>query len=233
MNWLMIVMESVRYDQFKRTNTPNMDRIGKACRAHSTADWTLPSVTSMMTGMLPHSGLGQPIREKFMRKGMLAEGLWLPSMFQSLGYRTTAYVSVPWLKLIDRGWTEFNMGSSLYRNAKQIADDIKLQSPFFCYLHIGDTHMPYGGDIIPKDAIDGYNTGKETICDMEKLKEMQREEIAFVDIQVGRILKLAPKGTMVVITSDHGELFGEEHKFGHGCAFHEKAFEVPLIVGEA
>jgi len=34
------------------------------------------------------------------------------------------------------------------------------------------------------------------------------------------------------VTSDHGELFGEEGYFGHGPIMHEKVFEVPFIEGK-
>jgi len=34
-----------------------------------------------------------------------------------------------------------------------------------------------------------------------------------------------------VVTSDHGELFGEDGLFGHGPFIHEKVLEVPLAEG--
>ena len=35
----------------------------------------------------------------------------------------------------------------------------------------------------------------------------------------------------LVLTSDHGELFGEEDYFGHGPVAHEKLLEVPFLEG--
>jgi glucan phosphoethanolaminetransferase (alkaline phosphatase superfamily) len=37
----------------------------------------------------------------------------------------------------------------------------------------------------------------------------------------------------VIVTSDHGELFGEERYFGHGPIAHEKVLEVPFVEGPA
>ena len=42
---------------------------------------------------------------------------------------------------------------------------------------------------------------------------------------------MLPPGTWVTITSDHGELFGEDGFFGHGPICHEKVFEVPFVEG--
>ena len=34
-----------------------------------------------------------------------------------------------------------------------------------------------------------------------------------------------------IVTSDHGELFGEDRYFGHGPVMHEKVLEVPYVEG--
>jgi arylsulfatase A-like enzyme len=40
-----------------------------------------------------------------------------------------------------------------------------------------------------------------------------------------------PDDTYLVITSDHGDLFGEGGMFGHGAVVHEKVLEVPFAEG--
>ena len=40
-----------------------------------------------------------------------------------------------------------------------------------------------------------------------------------------------PPRTWIVVTADHGELFGEGGYFGHGPIAHEKVFEVPFVEG--
>ena len=40
-----------------------------------------------------------------------------------------------------------------------------------------------------------------------------------------------PENTYVIVTADHGELFGEAGYFGHGPIMHEKCFEVPFVEG--
>ena len=41
-----------------------------------------------------------------------------------------------------------------------------------------------------------------------------------------------PENTHIIITADHGELFGEEGYFGHGPIMHDKVFEVPYVEGK-
>ena len=43
---------------------------------------------------------------------------------------------------------------------------------------------------------------------------------------------LVPKNTTIIVTADHGELFGEAGYFGHGPIMHDKCFEVPYLEGK-
>ena len=59
--------------------------------------------------------------------------------------------------------------------------------------------------------------------------------IAALDIEIGRLLDaLDARGslenTLVVITSDHGEHFGDRGLFGHGNSLYHPLIDVPLIV---
>jgi choline-sulfatase len=60
-------------------------------------------------------------------------------------------------------------------------------------------------------------------------------EVAFVDEHVGRVLSALEqsplgKSTAVIVTSDHGEAFGEHGMIRHGFELWEELTRVPLIV---
>jgi len=60
-------------------------------------------------------------------------------------------------------------------------------------------------------------------------------EIAYMDAQLGRLLDAvaaSPHGaeTLVVITADHGESFGEHYYVSHGAHLYEDNVRVPLLV---
>ncbi len=63
------------------------------------------------------------------------------------------------------------------------------------------------------------------------LKERQVEAVRYLDQVVERLFNMVPKNTWIIVTSDHGELFGEEGYFGHGPIHHDKVFEVPFVEG--
>ena len=55
--------------------------------------------------------------------------------------------------------------------------------------------------------------------------------LEYLDGVFAALFDALPAGTWVVVTSDHGELFGEDRFFGHGPIAHEKVFEVPFVEG--
>ena len=46
-----------------------------------------------------------------------------------------------------------------------------------------------------------------------------------------RLYDVVPPRTWIIVTSDHGELFGEGGYFGHGPIVHDKVLEVPFVEG--
>ena len=67
---------------------------------------------------------------------------------------------------------------------------------------------------------------------LKTLRSRQIEAVRYLDGVIEELFDMAPKNTYITITSDHGELFGEDGYFGHGPVQHEKVMEVPFIEGK-
>lgn len=70
--------------------------------------------------------------------------------------------------------------------------------------------------------------------DAQRFRELYFGEISQLDAAFGRLLRAMdrlgpPDNTLVVFTSDHGEMAGARAKFGKGV-MHEEALHIPLIV---
>jgi arylsulfatase A-like enzyme len=63
------------------------------------------------------------------------------------------------------------------------------------------------------------------------IRHMYRANLATVDRTLGPILELArADGTLLVVTSDHGEGLGEHGFYGHGPSVFRENLHIPLIV---
>jgi arylsulfatase len=124
---------------------------------------------------------------------------------------------------------------------------------FFAYLHYREPHWPYdpeppfntlfGPDApIPRDLRNevGFfvavnNRRRETTPDeADHIVRLYDGNLAFVDQELGFLRRsLESLGlwerTVVIVTADHGECFGEDGYWGHGVN-HPKVFEVPLSI---
>lgn len=115
--------------------------------------------------------------------------------------------------------------------------------PFFLWVHYMDVHAPY----IPPDAYMAelmtaheiehlhellvYRQNELSAHDVEMIISLYDAEIQYVDHAVHWLLDHIPlDNTLVIITSDHGDEFGEHGEFLHGPKLYDELLHVPLII---
>ena len=67
---------------------------------------------------------------------------------------------------------------------------------------------------------------------LDQLRERQIDTVRYLDGVFEQLYDQVPKNTHIIVTADHGELFGELGYFGHGPIMHDKCFEVPYLEGK-
>ncbi|MCC6316275.1 MAG: sulfatase [Gemmatimonadaceae bacterium] len=97
--------------------------------------------------------------------------------------------------------------------------------PFFAFLNLFDAHDPYDPPA-PWDA---------KFPQAPKRLGLYEGGVAYMDSELGRLTRaLAQRGlldnTIIVVTSDHGEMFGEHGMTNHGHALYMPLIHVPLVV---
>ncbi|WP_135820724.1 sulfatase [Halostella litorea] len=136
--------------------------------------------------------------------------------------------------------------------------DLADEQPFFAYVHYNEPHRPYypprpyldrytdGIGVSASEAAEiamrvhedtdgiiarGYDLSAE---EERALVAMYDAEIAYTDEMVGRLVdhvrSLDLGDTVVVVTADHGELFGERGLLAHRVALNDAVTHVPLVV---
>jgi membrane-anchored protein YejM (alkaline phosphatase superfamily) len=86
----------------------------------------------------------------------------------------------------------------------------------------------------PEGQAPGAKLQRRTPFTRKRLAELrlrQVEAVRHLDTVIEELLDLVPTNTYITVTSDHGELFGEDGYFGHGPIQHDKVFEVPFVEG--
>ena len=190
----------------------------------------------------------------------LVPGLWFPEMLRNtLGYHTGARVSLPVLNPktgINRAFDSFQLMDS-HNDMRAMIPTLKFtdERPSFYLMNVGETHYPYAKpdeDSSMWPRISGVNgvfkkmgaqvdsANPEFKEDFEffdqdkldQLKDRQIDTVRYLDGVFEELFDTVPKDTHIVVTADHGELFGEAGYFGHGPIMHEKCFEVPYLEGK-
>lgn len=146
------------------------------------------------------------------------------------------------------GGADYTKASNINEQALTWLDDIT--EPFFLWVHYMDVHYPfYPPDEFVKQAghepvstsraisLNGLmQENPETLsnADIRDLRSLYEGDVRYTDHHLGRLLdglraQGHDDGTAVVVTSDHGELFGEHGLFGHPPSVHNESVAVPLV----
>jgi arylsulfatase A-like enzyme len=125
--------------------------------------------------------------------------------------------------------------------------------PFFLYLHLLPPHAPYDPpepfagkfqDPTYRGRFDGsmepvidvmLARGNANQDDLRNLRLAYLENLAYADEQLGRLhAGLSERGllgrTLLIVSSDHGEAFGEHGQVFHGSNLYDEQLHVPLLV---
>ncbi len=134
---------------------------------------------------------------------------------------------------IDRIWKRISPAGSMdspYINAlaRKYLDKNYGKDSFFLWLHYMDVHGPYWGDLRPAKVAKG-----EEEFDKEKYLTGYYKSIKHFDLYFKDLINyLEEKGvledTMIVLTSDHGELFGEHGMTSHPGKLFDELLHIPL-----
>ena len=240
---VLVSIDTLRSDRlpaygYTRVKTPNLDRFAADAwlfeKAWAPTPMTLPSHTTMLTGMLPPEH-GVRSNSGFVFRGEAHPSL--PRLLKAQGYATGAAVSTYVLRretglgaLFD--WYEdslpTNPGVATVRYQRPGATTLSFAKewvsahaggPFFLFFHIFEPHVPY-------EPAEPFRT---------EYGATYEGEVATADAIVGALLDhLRSLGVyekaIVVVTSDHGEGLGDHGEQQHSFLLYREAIQVPLLV---
>jgi arylsulfatase A-like enzyme/Tfp pilus assembly protein PilF len=234
---LLVTLDTTRADSIgpgATVETPAFNRLVSKGRrftqAYATVPETLPSHSSMMTGLYP-AGHGVHENARFLsdRQPVAAAALG------EAGYRTSAFVSSFVLARrfgLARGFEVYDdelAGGMAERSSRETTDRALAHlaqaagtEPLFMWVHYFDAHAPYEP---PEPFRSRY------------LGQPYRAEVAAMDEQLGRLVeafdaRVSARGgvSAIVIASDHGEGLGDHGEALHGQLLYQSTMLVPLVV---
>jgi arylsulfatase A-like enzyme len=219
--------------------TPNLDALAKQSviyeTARTTAPITLPSHSSMMTGLYP---VRHTVRDNGVNP-LPASALTIAERARAAGFQTGAVVAAA---VLDSSWG-IGQGFEFFDSRAQDIDLARVRipdrparevvavaqdwlrkrdptRPFFLWVHFFDPHAPYE----PPPQFLAQANGDEYLG-----------EVASMDHAIGSLIdELREDGTLdrtlVVVVADHGESLGQHGEPTHAVFCYEPTIRVPLLV---
>ena len=240
-NLLLISIDTCRPDYLScygnpdRT-TPNIDALAAEGilyqNAISPIPITLPAHSSMLTGTNPpHHGVHDNLDYY-----LTQDHVTLAELLRDHGLTTGAFISAFVLDSqfgLDQGFqtyddqfVEARVAVNIRERKGQEASQVALKwlnshqsEPFFLFLHYYDPHFEYD----PPAPFAAQFT------------DPYAGEIAYVDACLGQVIERLKQlqlydSTLIIVTSDHGEMLGEHGEGEHSFFIYQSAIRVPLII---
>lgn len=246
LNVILITLDTTRADRlgtygYSKGLTEILDQYAEQGvvfeRAYAPVPLTLPSHTTMLTGLYPpEHGL------RVNGSGTLGrDAPLLPDILKRRGYDTGAFLAAFVLHSkfgLNRGFDVYDddlsdskpdgehsferrrLGIKVVDSALNWLEQ-RAAKPFFCWIHLYDAHAP-------------YNDRPELFGG--QFKEQPYDAGIAVEVQqVARVLQFLKDRklddhTLVVIVGDHGEGLGEHGEEEHGNLLYDSTVRVPLVV---
>ena len=241
---LLITLDTTRADALscygeRADTTPALDELAREGtlfeRAFTVAPITLTAHTTLLTGLYPprhglrDNGIG----------ALDASAHTLAEAARAAGIQTAAFVGAVVLDkafALDQGFETYDgppaqrstSGHPFERPARAVVDNAlawlgqrERARPFFLWLHVYDAHHP-------------YTPQRELPAQANEL-ERYLAEVSEVDAELGRVFaalraEAALDTTLVCVTADHGEAFGEHQEITHGAFAWNPTLHVPLLL---
>ena len=245
MNVILLVVDAMRadmpWDGYERDIAPNLTKLHAKSvsyeRGYSISSYTSKSVGGLLSGQYPSS----LVRTSPFFTLYKDENVFMAEVLQQHGIRTLgAHAHMYHLKAAG-----FHQGFDVWRMVPGIdwdfnkdpyitapshtklineihADPLNTSGQFFAYYHYMDPHHVYNTHAIaPKFG--------------NKARDKYDGEIWFADYHIQQMLEFVeqqPWGdrTAIIVTSDHGEAFGERSFWQHAYELYEVLIRVPLFV---
>lgn len=242
-NVLLVTMDTTRADRigcygYQGVRTPILDGLADEGvlfeNAYSPAVMTLPSHTTIMSGLLP------PAHGVRINGGSMVrpEVETLAEILRAAGYKTGAAVSAVVLDSmfgLDQGFEHYddNLPESgphdiffAQRPAGAVTDAALAwlagarASRWFLWAHYFDPHTPFQP---PSPFREQYGPGS------------YEGEIAYMDSEIGRLLagvdELGARDrTIVIVVGDHGEGLRDHGEMSHGVFVYDETARVPMLM---
>ncbi|HEV2316604.1 MAG TPA: sulfatase-like hydrolase/transferase [Thermoplasmata archaeon] len=194
--------------------------------------------------------VGSAVAERFLRNRMKSASYWAAVYLARYpGFWDLGTHVVHRMRHGDAGppprmapWLEPTLGRWLA--------DVPPEQPAYCFINLLDAHEPYLSDLGEPSSASGWwdyartrqdrlgwvsGEWKPTAPEFQRLHELYRGTLRLLDRRLRAIVEEFRKAgrwdnTLLVLTSDHGQAFGEHGTLFHITSIDEPELRIPLLV---
>ena len=242
---LLITIDSLRADMpwagYSRPIAPYLTALSEHAtvytRAYSASSYTAKSVATLMSGRFPST----LYRDGLFFAKYSAANVFLAEILSERGIHTLGWHSHLYFahgKGLDQGFSDWRLVPGIAFDPEtdnnitsdkmtalgeeMLGSEKNTSGQFFAWAHYMDPH-------------DQYQKHPESPDFGKKNRDRYDSEVWFTDFWVGKLIEWAKtqpwwSRTVLIVSADHGEAFGEHGMYKHAFELWENLIRVPLLV---
>jgi arylsulfatase A-like enzyme len=228
-------------------------------RAYATAPWTIPSVASIRTGSYPSRHGATQIDSRLPAEAITPAEILSANGYVTAGVVSHILLTrrYGFEKGFDQfaevgardAHNSISTGMVTRRAQRFLKEFAGQAKPFYLFVHYFDPHYNYlrhpeygfapdsAGRLRGGEDIEALRTIEPdlTPAEFRFLGDIYDEEVRFTDDGIGRLFATLREldlydQTLIVLTGDHGEEFGDHGGLGHGRTLYDEVLRVPLVI---
>lgn len=249
-NVLIIAIDTLRYDMINEETMPFTWSLAQKNivfnNHYSASNATRGGIFGLFYGLPPSywnvaqstgvpAAISQAVIERNFAYGIFSSAnLYMPE------FNATVFANIPNLRLQSQGEGTVERDLDAIKDFKSFLDSLNDQQKFFSFVFLDNVHSyAYPNDFtehfVPSSTVNHLELNKNT--DRTPFFNRYRNSVRYADTNIKRIIDTLDKqgylqNTIVLITSDHGEEFNDNHDnyWGHNSNFKDIQVKIPLIV---
>jgi len=136
-----------------------------------------------------------------------------------------------------KSWPKDKGAKNILKATKKFLTTDSDCTPKFIFINLMEVHEPYflGDDLGGRGFVENLKTNRLDLSLVKKWRKKYLKEVKYITRRILELINILKEkkvfdNSLIIVTSDHGQLLGEHRRISHGTFLYDELLKVPLLM---